>query len=81
MDRPCPDDPKTYANHMCVRLTDKDIKIVQIKCKENKSFRTKSALSFLLGQNQNLHLRPKKSCGWWVGGWGGLSKNLVKPWA
>ena len=48
---------------------------------------------FLLGQNKChstgvkksyvchiFHLRPKKSCGW-GGGVGGLSKNLVKPWA
>ena len=28
------------------------------------------------------HLDLIESYGWWwVGGWGGLSKNLVKPWA
>ena len=36
MDRPCPNEAKTYDNHMCVRQTDKDNKIVQREHKLEK---------------------------------------------
>ena len=61
--------PKTYANHMCVRQTDKDKKHIYIYIYiYNISLRKKLAISVNWSKINAIAQ-------------GGLSKNLFKPWA
>ena len=74
-------------------MIDKQAEIINRVQIEHISLRTKLMISFNWGKISTgvkksyfchmFHLRPKKVMGGWVlwGGLGGLSKNLVRPWA